>query len=131
MWINCQRIMKKQQFIPEEVTIKDNRKALLLVPDQSKTQLAIIPLNLLQMLKKHLCSGNIEDVKTQFATVMGTVSNMQEWVQVLRDEHDFHISINMMDNWFALKEEEGKKAEEPTLKIPNAGKGGEYFEESH
>lgn len=123
MWLNCQRKMKKEQFIPEEVTIKDNRKAILLVADQAKTQLAIVPMNVLIMIKRHLEFGTVEDIKNTFIGHMQSIKDIPGWLSLLRDEYDFHLSLNMMDAYFAAQEDqEAKETIDQLSKLEKARK---------
>lgn len=87
------------------VQLPDGRKAENFAADLNADQpLALIPQGVLSFLVSLLPQADIAKIMHTFHEKTERVETIEQWVQLLRDELEFHTSVNLLQEYFHAEE---------------------------
>lgn len=97
---------------PAIVMLDNGQKAELFIPDfRSNQELSIVPKRVMAHLVARLPKADMTTIIENFSVKAGDCSSLQDWLELLEEELEFHSSVNMLHKHFAtLSEEEHARA---------------------
>jgi len=96
---------------PTVKTVQVNGKEVLDFTPQSTSQLAIVPLSVIQKLASLLDTQSLYGIKQEMAIVLNNseINTIEQYVKVLQEEIDFHNTVNLLTSYEPQREEEKEK----------------------
>lgn len=102
----------------EFVNLPNGKRAEMLVPSTGNKQLlCIVPKPMVEWLIQWAPKALMSDILESFSEKAVMIKDVKEWIDLLKEELDFHASINMLTEYFATEAKEEIHSETAIARI--------------